>query len=510
MASPETAPQKARRLLGDNKQAAGGVAWDGVRALYLRSAIRQGGLNGTLEHWQDVVKGHYAQAHRLGITAGGEGFDGTLPWSQDVSGHPRPEENGDAEEAAANTAYRACLAWWYPQRWGAKTEYVGQAQDGDRPCHVLRLTPDGGRPFDLWLDAATGLAARTVEQGAFETVVRSFSDYRAVGGLRLPFRVRTSNGHTRYDQECQVERVEVNPPGSEAHLRMPPPPPPDFQITGDQDSVEVPFRQVGNLIVVGVSVNGRKVLPFILDTGGVNLVTPEAAQELGLEPQGAFWGFGGGEGAVDMRAAAVSSLEFGGVRLSNQVVWVYPFPGLKEALGLAELGGLLGYEVFRRLVVRVDYQHQRLTLTRPDRFSYGGGGTVVSFRFHGNIPEVEGALDGMAGRFDLDTGNTGALILNAPFVERHELAARYGATELKTGEGAGGGIVSFLVGQGACLRLGGVEVADLPVALSLHRSGALSNPYAAGLVGAEVFRRFTMIFDYSRQQVVFEERGLPR
>ncbi len=122
---------------------------------------------------------------------------------------------------------------------------------------------------------------------------------------------------------------------------------------------------------------------------------------------------------------------------------------------------------------------------------------------------MEGALDGVAGKFDLDTGNTGALILNAPFAEKHRLAARYGATEISTGEGAGGGSVSFLIAQARSLRLGGVEVEDLTVALSLHRSGALSNPYAAGLVGAGVFQRFLMTFDYSRQQVTFDEPDSP-
>ncbi len=506
MATDKTSSKMAQRILRNAKRATGGSAWDCVRALHLRSSIHQGGLNGTLEQWQDTLTGFYAQSHRLGITAGGEGFDGVLPWSQDSAGYPRREENGDAGEAAANSAYRTCLAWWYPERRGAKLEYVGRSPDGAEPCHIVRLTPDGGRPFDLWINRATALMARTVEVGAFETVTRCFSDYRAVGGVRMPFHIRTGNGHTKYDQECEVQWAELNPPGSEVHLRMPPPPAPDFWVAGGRNSVEIPFRQAGNLILVDVSVDGKGTLPFILDTGGVNLVTHEAAQELGLQPQGEFWGFGGGEGSVDMQAAAVSSLEFGGIHLLDQVVWVYPFPTLKEALGIAEFGGLLGYEVFRRFVVQVDYQRRQLTLTRPECFAHKAGGTVVPFCFHGNIPEVEGALDGVPGKFDLDTGNTGALILNTPFVERHGLVARYGATEMNTGEGAGGGAVSFLIAQASGLRLESVEVEDLPIALSLHRSGALSNPYAAGLVGAGVFQRFRMTFDYSRQQITFDER----
>lgn len=357
----------------------------------------------------------------------------------------------------------------------------------------------------MWIDAVTLLIERTVEQGAFETVTQFFSEYRSVAGVKLAFHICVSNGETKYDQQREVQQIELNPPDFEAHLKMPPPPPLDFQIADHQNSVELPFQLAANLILVDVSINGGKTLPFVLDTGGVNLVTPETALQLGLEAQGAFWGFGGGESTVEMQVAAVASLEFGNICLSDQVMWVFPFPEPKEALGLAEFGGLLGYEVFRRFVVRVDYQSRILTFILPDRFSYEGSGTIVPLRYHHNVPEVEGSLDGAVGKFDFDTGNTGTLILNTPFVERNQLIHKYQAVSVDTKEGAGGGAVSFLIAQSQRLRLGDVEILDLPIALSLQRSGALSNRYAAGLVGAEIFRQFVMIFDYSRQQIIFEK-----
>ena len=505
MAPIQASDEKARDILLQSKQATGGEAWNTIHALSLRYSIIQGGLDGALEQWHDTMTGHYSQSHHLGITAGGEGFDGLLPWSQDVSGCCRLEDNGDAREAAVNHAYRACLGWWYPERFPATLEYRKHFEDSGMSCHILRITPRSGRRFEVWIDAVTFLVERTVEQGAFETVTQFFSEYRSVAGVKLAFHVRVSNGETQYDQQREVQQIELNPPDFEAHLKMPPSPPLDFQIADNQNSVELPFQLAANLILVDVAINGGKTLPFVLDTGGVNLVTPEAALELGLEAQGAFWGFGGGEKTVEMKVAAVTSLEFGNIRLSDRVIWVFPFPELKEALGIAEFGGLLGYEVFRRFVVRVDYQSQILTFIRPDHFSYEGSGTIVPFRFNSNIPEVEGSIDGVAGKFDFDTGFTGTVLLHTPFVERNQLVHKYQAGSVDTKEGAGGGAVSFLAAQSQRLRLGELEVLDLPIALSLQRSGALSNPYAAGLVGAEIFRQFVMIFDYSRQQIIFEK-----
>ena len=108
-------------------------------------------------------------------------------------------------------------------------------------------------------------------------------------------------------------------------------------------------------------------------------------------------------------------------------------------------------------------------------------------------------------QFDLDTGNTGTLIVNTPFVKRNQLIDKYQPISVDINEGAGGGAISFSIVQTKRLRLGEIEVADLPIALSLQRSGALSNPHAAGLVGAEVLRQFLMIFDYSRQKIIFEK-----
>ena len=101
------------------KCVAGGNAWDRVESLHLRYKILQGGLSGISDQWKDVRTGKYSDSHSLGITAGCEGFDGKVPWSGDTAGYSRLEENGDSLSAAANIAYRTCLAWWYPERAGA-------------------------------------------------------------------------------------------------------------------------------------------------------------------------------------------------------------------------------------------------------------------------------------------------------------------------------------------------------------------------------------------------------
>jgi hypothetical protein len=71
-------------------------------------------------------------------------------------------------------------------------EHTGTERQNGRRFEVLRLTPEGGRPFEMWIDADTGLIDRTVEKTSREVRTTLFSDYRPVAGLLFPFRQRAT------------------------------------------------------------------------------------------------------------------------------------------------------------------------------------------------------------------------------------------------------------------------------------------------------------------------------
>ena len=138
------------------------------------------------------MTGRFRDQYELGPIKGAAGFDGQTIWSQDESGQSRVEEGGESREAGANDAYRRSLAYFFPERWEAHVEYAGLREEGDRRFHVVRLTPKGGRPFDLWIDASTFLIDRTVEKAAIETRTVFFRDYREVEGVQVPFGARST------------------------------------------------------------------------------------------------------------------------------------------------------------------------------------------------------------------------------------------------------------------------------------------------------------------------------
>jgi Aspartyl protease/PDZ domain len=495
-------------LLAQAKEAAGGDAWNRVRALRFAGALETGGLKGRVESWTDLTRARFVDRYELGPASGANGFDGKTAWEQDSSAQVRTRESADEREETADEAYRRSQAWWFPERWKATIEGGGERSESGRRFHVLRITPEGGRPFELWIDAATFLFDRVVEKAATETRTNLYSDYRTVAGLRLSFAFRSTNGNARYDQIGRVDKVEVNPEIADARFVPPPPPAPDFAIAGGRTSTTVPFTLVNNHIYVDAKLNGKGPYRLLCDTGGANVVTPAVARQLGLRSEGALEGKGAGEQSEDVGLVKIERVAIGDAVIERQLFAVFDLEKLEPAEGAA-MPGLVGYEVFKRFVVRIDYGRGLLTLTLPSAFHADSRATALPFRFNGHTPEVDGEIDGTTGAFDLDTGSRASLDLTGPFVEKNGLVAKYGAKlTAVTGWGVGGPTRS-LVTRTKVLKLGPLEVRDVVTGLSLQKKGALTDVYVAGNVGAGVLRRFTVTFDYGRQQVYFEPSGTP-
>jgi hypothetical protein len=490
-------------VLARAKRASGGERWDALKTTYTRAKLAIGGLEGVIETWADVRRGRYVTRYTLGPERGAVGYDGTRVWISDDSGQVRIQEGADDREGAADQAYRTALGYWFPDRWPSKIEDGGERRDGERHFSVVRITPRGGRPFELWIDAATGLVDRYAEKDATRVRTTLLSDYREVGGVRLPFAMRTTTGDPKYDDRKSVERVALDEPMDDARFAPPPPPPPDFAIAGGEASTTLPLELLNNHIYVEARLNGRGPFKLLFDTGGGNIVTPELVKELGLTAQGALEARGAGEESEDAGLTRIESVELGGARVRDQLFGVVSFATLSAVEGLP-VQGLLGYEIFKRFVVTIDYAGRKLTLRQPASYREDGRGVKVPFRFDQHIPQVDGAIDGVQGKFWLDTGSRGSLSIMAPFAEAHGLVKRYGARqEAVTGWGIGGAARALLARAGR-LTLGDGVVVERPVVdISVQKQGGEVDRYVAGNVGGAILKRFTLTFDYAKQRVTF-------
>lgn len=284
--------------------------------------------------------------------------------------------------------------------------------------------------------------------------------------------------------------------------------PPDFKIANGKTSFSIPFELVDNRIFINVRLNGKGPYRFILDSGGYGQISLELAREMKLPLGAEGQGVGAGQNVLAARETKIAEMQIGDLHLTNQDIRAFSYADARHVLGSKPFHGVIGLPVFEHLVVKVDYERQRLTFTVPSHFKYKGTGTVVPFELERFAPIVKGEIDGIMTKFTIDTGSRSSLLLRSPFVESNNLRAKYAPLlEAITGWG-GGGAIRSQVTRTKLLRLGPIEIQNPVTFFSLQKAGLLAATAGdAGLVGAGILKRFNITFDYTRKQLIFEKNG---
>ena len=280
-----------------------------------------------------------------------------------------------------------------------------------------------------------------------------------------------------------------------------------FSIRGGKTTCTVPFESIDNRVFVEAWFDGHGPFHIILDTGaGGFSLSDLAAQKLGLRVKDAGQGVGVGENTVRTGRTHVAKVQIGDLQFEDVEVEVLPLGDSGNVFGNKPMDGVVGLAVFERLVVRHDYIHRTLTFTMPDRFNYQGDGIVVRFERPGFIPIVDAELDGVRGRFGIDTGARSSLLVFRPFAEANKLKEKYDATlEGITGWGIGGPVRSLLA-RAKELKIGNVVVRDLVIRISTQRAGLTATSQdEAGVIGPDVLAQFDLTVDYSRNHIIFEK-----
>ncbi len=493
-------------VVAANRAATGGAAWDGKQSVVVDFAYSGQAMTGAVHSVTDLTAMRYADTYSIGPATGANGYDGSRAWDQDSSGQVTYQESAEQRQIAINEAYRRTNALWRAGHDGAQVT-VATKSDGGRTYDVLTVTPKDGKSFEIWIDSQTHLAARYVEKQGTDTYVTTMSDYRAVDGVQVAHKIHVTNGVAKYDTNLTITKVAFGGALPASTFAIPAVTKMDFSIAGGRTQTTVKFRLINNHIYADVMLNGKGPYRLMVDTGGINIVTPAVARELGLTVQGQMEGRGTGEGRMDVGLTKVAEVRVGDAIIKDQVFAVFPFEAFGEVEGVPEYG-LIGYEVFRRFIARVDYGRSELTLIDPKAFDPLKAGTAVPFVFDNHIPVVKGTIDGIAGDFHIDTGARGELTLTEPFAVAHNLRASHPkGVDAVAGWGVGGASRGYVTTLRE-LTLGPVRFAAPVTVLASEKKGSFGDASYAGNVGGGLLKQYTVTFDYGKQTMYFGPGGI--
>ncbi|MGC1380569.1 MAG: hypothetical protein WA814_06050, partial [Candidatus Baltobacteraceae bacterium] len=188
-----TDPQAAQ-LIASSGKALGIASLGPVTTIRLDGTVTGLGLTGTQTQYVNVRDGRFAETTNLGPLVSLDGYDGTVTWNADGT-HLVWNVGGDSPRASEiNQAYLTAYGLWAPQALGADVTSLGTKSDGGKTYEGVRITPVGSKvPFDLWFDPATHLPVRADFVNGFTTAAVTFSDYRSVQGLMVPYNQRTDS-----------------------------------------------------------------------------------------------------------------------------------------------------------------------------------------------------------------------------------------------------------------------------------------------------------------------------
>jgi hypothetical protein len=273
----------------------------------------------------------------------------------------------------------------------------------------------------------------------------------------------------------------------------------DLQFASGQNASRFPFERVGNFVYLRARVNDSEPLWFLLDTGATaSYFDVQKAQVLNL-------------GQDDFNKGV--SLNLPGVKLLNQKFSLQPLRfGIYNGHAV---DGLLGYDFISRFVVEIDYVNNSITLSEPNNYKYSGSGEVVPLTLleddsGGKVPLVrvkimQNGRAAVEGNFIADTAVRSAVSFNTPFVDANKLLNPAQKTiQVALGGGAMVRESKQPIGRVPSIQFGRLTFKNHVAIFFRDNQGVVASPEFDGIIGNEILRRFKVIFDYSRRQMILE------
>jgi predicted aspartyl protease len=279
-----------------------------------------------------------------------------------------------------------------------------------------------------------------------------------------------------------------------------------FQFDRGRKSCQIPFELAANLIIIPVHVNQSDTLRFVLDTGvsAIILTDKHLADSLQLKSYRTVRISGAGErGDISARLMVGNTLRIGPITGFQQNLLVIDddLLGLSEYVG-RKIHGIIGYDLFARFVVSINYWQKQLIIQEPSRYRYRPSkGTKIPITIEESKPYLSDVRVNSNGQWHtlktiIDTGAGHSLALDLSQIEGLNLPATNVRTQL--GRGLSGNINGYL-GRVTEVQLGPYQLQNVltsypDVADSTDK--LYSRTGRQGNIGSDLLRRFLVTFHY--------------
>lgn len=282
-------------------------------------------------------------------------------------------------------------------------------------------------------------------------------------------------------------------------------------------SITINFKTSSNLIIIPVTINNSDTLNFILDTGvsypiitelpfvnklNLNFLQPIKVKGLGEGEQ--LTAYRSGNNTIQIQGLVAYDQEIHMVINENFQI--------SHILGIP-VHGLIGFNLFKDYVVKIDYPQHKIELIKPEHFAYRqkDKDIVMPLIFEQNKPFVRTSIvtdknEEVPVKLLVDTGASDALWLSTTSDSRISLPENHIETFL--GRGLSGDL------YGTKGRIGAIWVGPLvlyePIVAfpeDVMVDQLIGQNDRNGTLGAEILRRFYVTMDYPNRRLILRPNG---
>lgn len=291
-----------------------------------------------------------------------------------------------------------------------------------------------------------------------------------------------------------------------------------FSLSNKATKVQIPIEIHNNLIVVPVILNNQLPLKFIVDTGVRTAILTEKIYSdilhLAYSKKYTLSG-AGGEKLVDAYVTNNVTIDMPGVHGKGHAMLVLEkdYLELPKSLG-TPVHGILGYELFSRFVVKIDYEQKILTLVHPLKFRAKRRYQQIPITVEDTKPYCIAELKvndttTMSAKLLVDTGASHGLFLDTESSPKIILPEKTLACNLGRGLA---GIITGRIGRIRNLSLGKYSIPDMIANfpdpdsyVDTIRTGKIV--FRNGSIGGEALSRFTVIFDFPHEKMYLKKNS---
>lgn len=291
-----------------------------------------------------------------------------------------------------------------------------------------------------------------------------------------------------------------------------------FSLPPGKTRVQFPIEVYNNLVVVPMILNNQLPLKFILDTGvRTSILTEKAYSDILNLPYSRKYTIAGpgGEKLVDAYVTNNVSLDLPGVQGRGHAMLVLDqdYLELRNYLG-TDVHGILGYELFSRFIIEVNYEQKMLTLMLPQRFREKKRFEWIPIQIEDTKPYLTASIEMndttvLSAKLLVDSGASHGLFLETTSNPKIRVPERHVTSIIGRGLG---GVITGQIAKIKSIKLGKYEVTNVitnfPDPNSYMDTLKTSRlVFRNGSIGGEVLSRFTVIYNFPGEKIYLKKNS---